>query len=65
MFGDVTHPQPVGSCDREDTIDEIVGRLRVRITSRAAAPAAPIDALHAGEAHEAGDTLATDVDPGA
>jgi hypothetical protein len=57
MFGDVHHPQPVGTVGVELPADKIISRLRT-VTAGAAMPAPARDPGHAGLAHQPFDAFA-------
>jgi hypothetical protein len=57
MFGDVGDPQHVRAGGGEAPVDQIRGRSGVRVTHRATAAPAPVEALDAGLAHQPGDPL--------
>jgi hypothetical protein len=62
MLGDVHHPQPVRFGHIERPVHEVLGRLGVGIPAGATPPAAPINALDAGLAHQALHPLAATTD---
>jgi hypothetical protein len=64
MLGDVGDPELVRSIDGKGTIDEIIVRLGLWITSRTASRSTPIHARDTGEAHQPCDALAADADAG-
>ena len=64
VFGDVRYPQPIRPIDGELPVDQIVVGLAFGSRLVQPLPAAPIDALHTGVAHQPGDPLAADVDAG-
>jgi hypothetical protein len=62
VFGDVHHPQAVRLDRIEGPVDEVRRRLGGRVASGAAPPAPPVDALHAGLAHQPFHPLAATAD---
>jgi len=58
VLGHVHHPQPVSLGGIEGPVDQVVARIGGPVTAGAAAPLAPVDADHAGLAHEPFDPLA-------
>ncbi len=58
VFGDVHHPQPVRTGDVELALDQILRRGGAGVAAGATPSLAPVDALHAGLAHEPLDSLA-------
>ena len=53
VLGDVHDPQAVRLGGIEGPLNQVVGRLGIEVTPRAATPAAPVDAGDAGLAHQA------------
>ena len=62
MVGDVHHPQVIGLGRIEGPIDQIVGRLSDRVSTRAASAPAPVDPGDTGLAHQALHPLARTAD---
>jgi hypothetical protein len=63
MLGHVHHPQPIWLNHIEGPVHEILGWLGVGIPARAPSMAAPVDALHAGLAHQPFHPLAAAPNP--
>src|SRR5687767_10865831 len=58
MLGDVGQPEPIGRLDVEAALHQV---LFGGLVDQVAAALAPVDALHAGRAHEPFDALAVDL----
>ena len=60
-LGDVGDPQPVRRLDREVVLDQVRRRTRTVIADRGSDRFTPADTAQAGPAHQAGNTLAPDM----